>query len=619
MNGAPESLDKSFFTPLDPDLGTITIRLVVLPRAKLEVIPDQEAWTLPVGPDDGAEDVDSAGDSGAIRRPVESFLESSKRGKWVAVFLVNGQRQHALDNTFISRDLDLKYLRHRMFVVVDVDGMSEQAKASLMHGSRQSFYQGETYHALYQRLIATLKDDPDLARLEEAAEEEISSLRGGDAAVKAALDDLIHEHGQHGRSREGTDRPGSRNRQPDPRGALMERHQVVVEGRDIGEATDGPTLRMSPDVTVIRLHPDEEQELLFFTRPTEPGAVERLTLDFDIPLPELQVRQTPVSDGVAVHLIYAEPKDDTEPNYPLRTTLRAVATLKGESDPRVVTCKVMIAPRARRPRRPPTPVALHDPPTYLRLITRQPITMTVQGPDAHIKLRWDGRDELIANSAWRLAVYEGGSQTPVSGAAFTMPFEGRFELVLPVPPEAEVGTGMSWRVDAIGSDGTTLSASFGTLVIEPLNPRRVTAEIRGGADSPNDYDIKYLKREDWGSCPCFEAQVWTGNDPGSFEIATGDRGLRLLINEDFQPFLDFKEDLTRRRLAEATISQRTLRYTTHLAFHLWQMSQALKARQLERQKAATEDEAPAQISGDELSAEIRRVATTLLQVMERAS
>ena len=99
------------------------------------------------------------------KRPVSTFLEEPKRGKQCCVFLINGQRQHAWDNQFIMRDLDLKYLRNRMLVVVDCDGLKPRAIAELMRGHRLQFYEGDVYGAMEQRLIATLKGDPDLRRL----------------------------------------------------------------------------------------------------------------------------------------------------------------------------------------------------------------------------------------------------------------------------------------------------------------------------------------------------------------------------------------------------------------------------------------------------------------------
>ena len=63
----------------------------------------------------------------AGKKPTDTYLESTKRGKECCVFLINGQRQDAWDDTFIERDLGLKYLRHRTLIVVDLDGLKNEA------------------------------------------------------------------------------------------------------------------------------------------------------------------------------------------------------------------------------------------------------------------------------------------------------------------------------------------------------------------------------------------------------------------------------------------------------------------------------------------------------------
>src|SRR6185295_18691576 len=97
------------------------------------------------------DDMPSAG-----KKPTDTYLESPKRGKECCVFLINGQRQDAWDDTFIERDLGLKYLRHRTLIVVDLDGLKNEAIGGIMQGSRQGFYQGAVYSAISKRLIATL-------------------------------------------------------------------------------------------------------------------------------------------------------------------------------------------------------------------------------------------------------------------------------------------------------------------------------------------------------------------------------------------------------------------------------------------------------------------------------
>src|SRR5712672_108775 len=113
-------LDKSLETTVTHSYGTITIRVVVLAKE----MPAAQAPTV----EDNAP-ADATSDEllpDTDKRPVSTFLEEPKRGRQVCVFLINGQRQHAWDNQFIMRDLELKYLRHRMLVVVDCDGLKPE-------------------------------------------------------------------------------------------------------------------------------------------------------------------------------------------------------------------------------------------------------------------------------------------------------------------------------------------------------------------------------------------------------------------------------------------------------------------------------------------------------------
>src|SRR4051812_12590725 len=106
------------------DYGTLSIRVVVLPKVEKGSTPE---------PDDeeaAMEDPDELLPEEG-KTPVSTYLESTKRGRLCCVFLVNGQRQEALDNTFIVQDLDFKYLRTRMMVIVDMEGLRNEALSEL--------------------------------------------------------------------------------------------------------------------------------------------------------------------------------------------------------------------------------------------------------------------------------------------------------------------------------------------------------------------------------------------------------------------------------------------------------------------------------------------------------
>jgi hypothetical protein len=164
------------------DLGTVSIRVIVLPpKQKKKGAESEQDTPLPL---DLEEDEDFLLDNS--KTPLGSYLEHS-RGKRCVVFLVNGQRQESLDSSFIVQDLGFKYLRNRMMIAVDVDGLTPEAIGKMMQGSRQAFYRGDIWNAMMKRIAATLKEDPDLLRLEEEAEEQVSELKAGDEKVKQTL------------------------------------------------------------------------------------------------------------------------------------------------------------------------------------------------------------------------------------------------------------------------------------------------------------------------------------------------------------------------------------------------------------------------------------------------
>ena len=186
------------------DLGTISIRVFVLPPKPKK--GSEKVTELPLDVQEGEEFM--LDDKGAT--PVSSYLEAS-RGKRCVVYLVNGQRQEFEDNSFIVQDLGFRYLRARMMIMVDVDGLAQEVIGRLMQGSRQGFYKGAVREALTKRIVATLKEDPDLVRLEQEAEEAVSELSAGDEKVKQTLDQLINSHHDKGHSfAEGVGSPATR-------------------------------------------------------------------------------------------------------------------------------------------------------------------------------------------------------------------------------------------------------------------------------------------------------------------------------------------------------------------------------------------------------------------------
>ena len=345
-------LDKSLGAALNEGYGTITIRVVVLEKTMAAAPAPNATDETPADamPDEVLPDTD--------KRPISTFLEEPKRGRQCCVFLINGQRQHAWDNTFVVRDLELKYLRNRMIVVVDCDGLKPEAIARLMQGSRFQFLEGTVYSALETRVVATLKGDPDLRRLEEEAEEEISSLAAGDEAVKAALDQLIeahHEAAPH--ASHGTTQGGEASQSEGGSGTLTQTEHVVVKTDPaVGAPATEPTLSLRPDVTTIRLKPNDARRYLIFANPDESWkTLESMAVTLDPPVKEFQITRTSQIAGEEITLQFVQPEIFDEDEYPIETMLRCTGTFKGFPEHRMVERRIVVTPSKKRTPRPAPP------------------------------------------------------------------------------------------------------------------------------------------------------------------------------------------------------------------------------------------------------------------------
>ncbi len=592
-------LDKSF--KISYSYGTITIRVVVLEKSLASSAPISDVDTAPVDllPDEILPDSD--------KKPTSTFLEEPKRGRQCCVFLINGQRQHAWDNTFIVRDLELKYLRNRMIVVVDCDGLRPEAIAHLMQGSRHQFFEGNVYSGLSSRVIATLKGDPDLRRLEEEAEDDVSSLQAGDEAVKATLDQLIEAHHDlAGHATEGAFSVGFREGGSD--GGQSHHDHVVIES-DTGVQAEGPVLGIRPDLATIRLKPNEVRRFTVHTKPEESlKELEGLTVTLDPPVKELQIARTTQLNGEEISFRFDEPDDFEEDEYPIETVLRCTALFVGHPEQRILERRVIVNRSKTNPPKPVVP--LKDEPTFLRVTSRQPIKIVAGGADVHVKLRWDGKDELVLGNppSWTFA-WECDSPSVEPSAFLTSPVDGKFELLIRAVPGLVVGEQLKFDVQANGP-GTTLSTSFLADVAEAVGPRKSKIKA-GGAERRPPYELYYVTREEWDRETCWGQTTWTGIDPGAFDPPTGTSPLKIFINQDMDLLAQYRESLLSRKMAESTIQQRINRYTAHVGFHLYQMYQAAKLQE------ALEDGSPP--SEDQQREEIKRVGRTLLKLMEVAA
>jgi len=605
MSTVIAQLDKVLDTALNEGYGAITIRVVVLAKHAVAASTAGDADDAPAdaAPDEVLPDTD--------KRPFATFLEEPKRGRQCCVFLINGQRQHAWDNQFVVRDLDLKYLRNRMLVIVDCDGLKPEAIAELMQGSRHQFYEGTVYSAVESRVVATLKGDPDLRRLEEEAEDDVSSLQAGDEAVKAALDQLIEaHHDSAAHTHHGHAQIGAESRQEGEPGALSQTENVVVYGEsDLGTPSTEPVLNIRPDVATIRLKPNETRRVTISSTPDVSWKlVETVVATLDPPVKELQVTRTSQISGEDVELRFVESDDFDNDEYPIEMVLRATAMFKGFPEARVVERRVVVTPKKQSPP-PPPPSGLKDDPTTIKVTSRQPIKIVVDGPDVHVKLKWDGKDELVEGTPppWALRVScESPSVEPQT--FLTRPVNGRFELLIQAAPGLKAGEQLKFDVEAIGP-GKTLATAFTADVVDPPSARKMAQKITGGSQRRPPYFLMYIKKENWGDETCW-GSTWSATEAGSFEEPSAKIPLTIFVNQDMELLATYRESLLAKKQAEATIQQRINKYTTHVAFHLYQMYETKKQARAQPNEGF---EAP---NDEQMRDEIQRVARTLIKLME---
>lgn len=591
------------------DFGMVGIRVVVLPKKA----GDQAA-------EGGDPIVDLTEDEMILEEgssPVGSYLERQKGGKLCCVFLVNGQRQDGLDNSLIVQQLGFKYLRKRMMIIVDVDGLRPEALGELMQGSRQGFYKGRVWEAMFSRLVSTLKGDPDLQKLEEEAEAEVAELQAGDQKVKAALDSLIdahHHYADHVVAGGGFESGRQQAQDVLGAGGSAEMSLVTLDGKRRGEAADYPVLTATPPTSSMSLRPGVERVLTLAADPTTAWeSMTALTHELDSPVPQLHIAEDRDGNTAALRLRFDPPADFDSDDYPVRTNLRVLASFDGFKEPRQVSVALRIAPITPVP----DPVLLPVP-TYLRVSTRQPVQLSTGDADTHVRLRWDGRDDLAAGprAAWRFEAHCLNDTASNVSTSFSLPRKGRFSLLVGLAPEMELGTELEFEIVATSRDGAILRTTFHGVVAEPPakvkpEPRLLAGTAPIGASRRPDYDLRYVKREKWDSGTCFGAENWTGEDAAAFQEPTDKQPLTLLINEDMTALEDFRKDLTARKLVESEVQSRITKYTSHVAFHLYQMYKSLEA--LRRENS---DDAPREPTPQEQRAEIRRVAMTLLRLME---
>lgn len=603
MDATTLVLDKEFSSALDEDLGKIGIRVVVFSKTKkTSQAANEEVLDLDAGEDF------SVGDS-----EVSGYLESPSRGKLCCVFSINGQRHHGLDNSFIVHELRMKYLRKRMIIVVDLDGLTARAIAEVIQGSRSGFYEGKVYHRIQERLISTLKSDPDLLELEEEAEEELSQLQVGDAAVQEALDQLIHDHFEGGdHTAEGPGgAAGKQGLTVKDKGKKIQLE--VVKPASEGAPASYPVLLCSHPGNTYRLRPGVKGRLLVSVEPvsewpdmTDLVAVTEPSID------GFSAQLTPKANHAAVDLEFVEPAGFDQDQYPLELRVSLLATFKGQPELRLTDKLVVVRP----PKRPPPPPVLFDEPTFVRVASRQPVRLLPGSAATHVRMRWDGKDELVSDSGsgWH---FEGVSGSPVRGISFsfTRPSGGRFEALIHTSEELLIGAKFKFEIRAIGPGRKQLVAPLEAEVVKPqesLDPRKVKAELPGHGQRRPPYELKIIKEETFSSNTRWGEETWDATHAGAFIDPKQDAPLTLCINQDLSLLKSYMDSLVAKKADEKRTEEKKTKYISHVAYHLYQMY--LHKDQRAKEKLVNAD--VAEPRDEDMQQEINRVAGTLIKLME---
>jgi hypothetical protein len=390
---------------------------------------------------------------------------------------------------------------------------------------------------------------------------------------------------------------------------------IVVEPQAAGEPASGPYLVVTPSSNTVRLHPTEEVTLTVGIVPKESWKdVGPVHVEVVPAVTGLQVQAERTDTSVKVGLRFDEPEDWEEDQYPIEAVLRITTTVQGHDEPRVLERRVVISKKAGNGNgKKRKPVVLRDDPTFLRVTSRQPVALTPKGADTHVRLRWDGKDELtiVSPPPWSFAA-RCLSKPDFPALTFSKPSEGRFELLIQAPATLAPGEELKFEVEAAGPNGRRLKTTFTAQAVLPSDPRKVKKDAPDPSSQRKPpYKLVYIKQKEWDK-QCWEEERWTAADAACFREPTESLPLILIINEDMGLLTQWQEEMRARKLEPSTIKDRVTRYTSHVAFHLYRMYLNLRATQ-EVQKLDSSVTPP---SPEQMQGEINRVAATLIKVMQ---
>jgi hypothetical protein len=316
----------------------------------------------------------------------------------------------------------------------------------------------------------------------------------------------------------------------------------------------------------------------------------------------------------AVELKYDEPAGFDQAEYPLETSLKIVAKFKGLSEPRLLEKVVSIKPvTAKRP--PPTPRPLKDVPTFLRISGHQPMRLISGGADTHVRISWDGKDELLQGPTpqWRLAA-KCKSHAGFLIPTFTSPNNGKFEALVHTPADWLIGTKLEFEIQASGPANQIISALFAAEIVSPPGPRKVDVQLPSQGKRRPPYQLVIISEPSFGSNTRWGEDPWTGSHSGAFIEPKEKAPLTLCINQDFGLLKKYLDGLIAKKADEHRTEERKTKYISHIAYHLYQMYLAKDSIRKEKEKAG--DDSIRIPADEEMQEEVNRVASTLIRLME---
>lgn len=601
MTSDKHVMDKTYFPAMDDGLGSISIRVVVFPKAQPQSgkVADQPL------------DMEADEDFSEETSQVNSYMESPTKGKLCCVFLINGQRHHGLDNTLIVNELGFKYLRKRMIVVVTLDGLSSRAVAEIIQGSRVGLYEGDVYHAIVNRMVKTLKDDPELEELEQEAEEELSQLQAGDEAVQHALDQLIETHFDFGdHSAVGAQTAGGHSAGA-PASAGTSQATDVVSLAEKGEPATEPVLYSEAPET-IRFRPEDGQRAIRVE--ILPAGTVPKDLNAHL-VPAMNDLTLEVAKAPKGYLITLKHSKTAETKYPVEATLRVLGVFEGYAEPRLLARDVVVKPKEDR--EPPKPPNLLDEPTILQVTSRQPVRLFPGGADTHVRCFWNGKDHLVnhPDSKWSFSV-SCVSHEGIPQASFTSPVDGRFEALLRTPPEVLIGAKLEFELVAASTDGKKLAVKFsGEAIKKPeikVDPKKLTAPVPAASQRRPPYKVVIIRKENFGvSDSRWGDEPWNATHVGAYIEPTKTAPVQLCINEGYELLDDYLHGMAEKKADESRTTEKKTKYISHVAYHLYQMY--LAAAPPQQQAAGIEP--PRKLEESEMQSEINRVGATLIRLM----